>query len=83
MDPRGQRYVGVGDIIASYRADRIALGKPSAKPFEWQGAPWLATALDQSGASTYRLTYDGREWLLRGPPARFTAKDEQLRLFDD
>lgn len=99
---RDQRYIGVGDIIASYSGDRIALGKPIRKPFEWQGAQWLTVALDQSGASAYRLipagtvlddgprplprtkvSHDGREWLLRRPPARFTAKDEQLRLFND
>ena len=32
--------VGEGDIAASYSGDRIGMGRPIRKPFEWRGQLW-------------------------------------------
>lgn len=119
---RHQRFVGIGGIVASYSADRISLGKPIRKPFEWQDGLWLTVQVNYGSntALAYRLVApetfsseqlslkakvaDGRErprtdpngfyhgvgvfragrnWVLRGPPARFVAsRPRQLGLFE-
>jgi hypothetical protein len=58
--PRSEKALGEGDIVASYSADRIAMGRPVRKPFSWQGALWVCIGLDYRGgvttAEAFRLT---------------------------
>jgi len=36
-DHRLEKQVGEGDIVGSYSADRIGLGRPLRRPFRWRG----------------------------------------------
>ena len=64
---RAQKTLGQGDISASYSADRIGMGQPVRKAFQWKGALWVCTGVcyrgDEITAEAYRLThpqiYDG------------------------
>jgi len=38
---RANKTLGQGDISASYSADRIGMGQPVRKPFEWKGGLWV------------------------------------------
>jgi hypothetical protein len=65
---QAQKTVGQGDISASYSADRIGMGEPVRKPFEWNGGLWVCVGIrhcsGQEIAEAYRLVhpqmYDGR-----------------------
>ncbi len=37
------RWIGRGDIAASYCADRIGMSNAIRKPFEWRGRLWVCT----------------------------------------
>ena len=59
--------IGEGDIIASYSADCIGMGKPVRKPFTWTGCLLVCVSITSRGeaitAEAYRLahpaTFDG------------------------
>ena len=40
---RTERTIGQGDISASYSADRIAMGQPLRKCFQWKGGLYVCT----------------------------------------
>jgi len=55
---RANKTIGQGDISKSYSADRIGMGQPVRKPFEWQG-----------GLGLRRKTLQQRRCFRRGLPA--------------
>lgn len=58
---RTDKIIGEGDIAASYSADRIGMGEPVRKPFQWNGAWWLCVSRRHRGteseAEAYRLVH--------------------------
>jgi len=57
---RAHRTVGEGDIAASYSAERIGMGEPLRKPFEWKGALYVCVGVCRRkgaglSAEAYRL----------------------------
>jgi hypothetical protein len=59
---RTEKIIGEGDIAASYSAERIGMGQPIRRPFEWKGSLWVCVALSSGGtalpcAEAYRLTH--------------------------
>jgi hypothetical protein len=53
------KTIAEGDIAASYSADRIAMERPSRRPFPWQGALWVCVSTQSidgvASAEAYRL----------------------------
>jgi hypothetical protein len=58
---RREKTIGQGDIDASYSAERIGMGQPIRKPFEWQGSLWVCVGTSgmngKSTAEAYRLIH--------------------------
>jgi hypothetical protein len=54
---RTEKNVGQGDIAGSYSADRIGMGEPLRKPFEWKGSLWVCVGQSHDSAEAYRLTH--------------------------
>jgi hypothetical protein len=56
-----QKEIGRGDISASYSADRIGMGQPVRKPFEWRGGLWVCVSMTylkgDVTAEAYRLVH--------------------------
>jgi hypothetical protein len=59
-----QKTIGRGDINASYSADRIGMGQPIRKPFEWRGGLWVCVSMTYLkgvvSAEAYRLVHPAR-----------------------
>ena len=56
-DHQLQRYVGEGDITASYSVDRIGLNQPVRKPFRWKRGLWVCTGrMGDRAAEAYKLS---------------------------
>lgn len=49
------KHIGEGDIRASYSADRIGMGQPIRKPFQYGGELWVCVGTGPAGAEAYRL----------------------------
>jgi hypothetical protein len=58
---RANKTVGQGDISKSYSADRIGMGQPVRKPFEWKGGLWVCVGKRYNSgdisAEAYRLVH--------------------------
>ncbi len=54
---RANKEIGEGDIAASYSADRIGMGQPVRKPFEWKGSLWLCVSMGHNQAEAYQLKH--------------------------
>jgi|SRR5579872_2143014 len=54
---RAEKVMGEGDIAASYSADRIGMGEPLRKPFEWKGSLWVCVSRRGDSAEAYRLMH--------------------------
>jgi hypothetical protein len=52
-----EKHIGEGDIRASYSADRIGMGQPIRKPFQYAGELWVCVGTGPSGAEAYRLVH--------------------------
>jgi hypothetical protein len=56
-----QKTIGRGDISASYSADRIGMGQPIRKPFEWRCGLWVCVSMTylkgSVTAEAYRLIH--------------------------
>ena len=68
---RANRDIGEGDIAASYSADRIGMGQPVRKPFEWKGSLWICVSMGHSQAEAYRLLHPQA---FRGELATYSAR---------
>jgi len=68
---RTEKMTGEGDIAASYSADRIGLGQPLRKPFEWRGSLWVCVGLGYESAEAYRLMHPQA---FDGAPVTYRAK---------
>jgi hypothetical protein len=68
---RTEKTIGEGDIVASYSADRIGMGEPIRKPFEWKGSLWVCVSLSHEGAKAYRLMHPQA---FKGEPVSYSAK---------
>jgi len=59
---RAQKTLGEGDISKSYSADRIGMGRPVRKPFDWKGYFWVCVGMGYHhgivvSAEAYRLVH--------------------------
>jgi hypothetical protein len=54
---RTEKILGEGDIAASYSADRIGMGEPLRRPFDWKGSLWVCVSRSDAKAEAYRLTH--------------------------
>lgn len=58
---RTEKYLGEGDIHASYSADRIGMRQPVRKPFSWHGGLWVCVSIagrrDDLTFEAYRLVH--------------------------
>jgi hypothetical protein len=68
---RTEKIVGEGDVAASYSADRIGMGEPLRKPFEWKGALWVCVSRSDARAEVYRLAHPQA---FSGEPLSYRAK---------
>src|ERR1039458_837107 len=68
---RTDKTVGEGDIAASYSADRIGMGQPVRKPFEWKGSLWPCVSRGNQSAEAYRLTHPQA---FKGEPLSYRAR---------
>jgi hypothetical protein len=68
---RADKIVGEGDIAASYSADRIGMGQPVRRPFEWKGSLWTCVSKSDKSAEAYRLTHPQA---FSGDPLTYRAK---------
>ena len=72
---RANKTIGQGDISASYSADRIGMGQPVRKPFEWRGALWLCVGMSHlrgvNTAEAYRLVHPR---VFGGQPMSYSEK---------
>jgi hypothetical protein len=68
---RVEKILGEGDIAASYSADRIGLGEPLRKPFEWKGSLWVCVGRSDQKAEAYRITHPQA---FNGEPLSYRAK---------
>jgi hypothetical protein len=70
---RRQRMIGEGDIAAAYSADKIGMGAPVRKPFEWQGSLWVTVGTNhlEPSAKAYRLIDPA---VFDGEPTTYGAK---------
>src|SRR5580704_2679792 len=68
---RVEKVLGEGDIAASYSADRIGLGEPLRKPFEWKGSLWVCVSRSDQKAEAYRITHPQA---FSGEPLSYRAK---------
>ena len=72
---RLNKTVGQGDINASYSADRIGMGEPIRKPFDWRGGLWVCV-----GNRYLRETVESEAYRLcplpafDGAPTTYAAK---------
>jgi hypothetical protein len=75
---RTSKEIGKGDIAASYSADRIGMGQPLRKPFEWKGALWICVSIggrrDHLTAVAYRLMLPQA---FKGEPTTYHAKTRE------
>jgi len=73
---RAQKTLGEGDISKSYSADRIGMGQPVRKPFEWQGSLWVCVGIGYhrgggTSAEAYRLVHPQ---MFDGAPLSYAAR---------
>lgn len=70
-----QKTIGQGDIYRSYSADRIGMGQPVRKPFEWRGGLWVCVSIsgrrDELSFEAYRLV---DPCTFEGHPVTYAAK---------
>lgn len=70
-----EKTIGQGDISASYSADRIGMGRPVRKPFEYRGSFWLCIGSGRregiEAAEAYRLVSAQR---FIGTPTNYREK---------
>lgn len=73
---RLNKTVGEGDIHASYSGDRIGMGQPIRKPFEWRCSLWVCVGNrtlgpDRVETEVYRLVLPS---LFDGEPTTYAEK---------
>jgi hypothetical protein len=72
---RANKTLGEGDIYASYNADRIGMGQPVRKPFQWRGGLWVCVSITgrkgHLSAEAYRLTHPAA---FDGEPVSYAEK---------
>lgn len=68
---RVEKILGEGDIAASYSADRIGMGEPLRKPFEWKGSLWVCVSRSNEKAEAYRVAHPQA---FKGEPLSYRAK---------
>lgn len=70
-----QKTIGQGDIAASYSADRIGMGQPIRRPFEWRGGLWVNVGgTHRAGECTVRAYRLVDAALFDGTPTTYAAK---------
>ena len=72
----GNSFVGEGDIMGSYSADRIGEGRPVRKPFQFQGSLWVCTGGLWSGAGDSKNEADAYRLV---PKERFEGQPQSYR----
>lgn len=74
---RLDKWVGRGDISASYSADRIGMGQPIKKPFAWRGGLWVCVGTfgrrGHLSAEAYRLIHPDA---FNGVPVTYREKTQ-------
>ena len=72
---RLNKTIGQGDISASCSSDRIGMGQPIRKPFEWKGALWVCAGIRYMGGTVtahgYRLVHPQ---MFDGTPTSYAQK---------
>ena len=68
---RVEKILGEGDIAASYSADRIGMGEPLRKPFDFKGSLWVCVSRSDAKSEAYRLTHPQ---VFDGEPLTYRAK---------
>jgi hypothetical protein len=68
---RTDKQIGQGDIDASYSADRIGMGEPVRRPFEWRGGLWVCVSKCRDHAEDYRLMHPQA---FTGTPTTYSEK---------
>ena len=70
-----EKTIGRGDIAESYSGDRIGMGQPIRKPFDWIGSLWVCVAMSHRGdihsAEAYRLVHPQ---MFKGEPTTYREK---------